>query len=263
MKKHIACASEFDYVGWKAWAEWRQEAYAYTPRNDGKKDCKNACAWPSECRWGKKHGVNIPTTQKTYEAYSPSSPSSAPKTDKPRSSLFLDRLIKSAEKKSAGRKALLSAVEEEEARSPTSPLKVPYELPDLQLPTLTSKSKDSENSSEDIRMSDAKGENSSYSAGSVSDDASALKQPTFSSDTTLTENEQIIEYASADINFDFASDNALASTWFTEKSPTSPGRRNAWDWSVEVPDNMALADNLACDEHVVWEGVNFFDVEML
>ncbi len=273
MRKHNACASEFDYVGWKAWAEWRQDVHAYTPRNDGKKNCNNACAYPSECRWGKKHCVNSTTTKATYEAYSPSSTPSAPtKTDKPRSSLFLDKLIKSAENKSAGLKALLSPVEEEEARPSTSPLRRHYELPDLQFATLTSEPEYGEDSPEDLLMGDSdEGESGSDATGALPNEASALKQPTFSLDTTLTEVDniqvdRIIAYASAGISFDFTSDNAIDSISFVEQSPTSPtspGRRNAWDWSIDAPDGMVLADELNGEEQVVGEDGNFFDLEML
>lgn len=64
--------------------------------------------------------------------------------------------------------------------------------------------------------------------------------------------ERIIEYASADIGFSF-----------DEPSPTSPGRRNAWDWSIEVPDGVVISEDRLGEGQVVWEKESFWDVEML
>ncbi|KAF1916320.1 hypothetical protein BDU57DRAFT_496837 [Ampelomyces quisqualis] len=66
-KRHKACASEFDYSGWKAFGRWRrggQGTRAKKARNsnvDGaKKNCWNHCDYPSECRWGTRFGVHTP-----------------------------------------------------------------------------------------------------------------------------------------------------------------------------------------------------------
>ncbi|KAI8939227.1 hypothetical protein NX059_005053 [Plenodomus lindquistii] len=71
VKKHRACASEFDYSGWKAWARWRREIHDDEIRGPARrqqgqkphaprKDCWNTCTYPSECRWGKRYGVHTP-----------------------------------------------------------------------------------------------------------------------------------------------------------------------------------------------------------
>ncbi|PVH97278.1 hypothetical protein DM02DRAFT_86864 [Periconia macrospinosa] len=99
MKKHRACASEFDYLGWKNWGRWRRSGRkdsiydedssssststssstslsSSEPNNPpnpqpspppplpplSQKDCWNACDYPSECRWGKRFGVHTPVT---------------------------------------------------------------------------------------------------------------------------------------------------------------------------------------------------------
>ncbi|KAK4995693.1 hypothetical protein LTR66_004534 [Elasticomyces elasticus] len=87
-KKHRACASEFDYQGWKTWGTWRRNVHpeldaeiavsssddtienapsesewvkGIWPKNKmAKKGCWNKCDYPSECRWGKQFGVQIP-----------------------------------------------------------------------------------------------------------------------------------------------------------------------------------------------------------
>ncbi|KAG9201492.1 hypothetical protein G6514_005690 [Epicoccum nigrum] len=96
-----ACGSEFDYTGWKAWSRWRKardksgeggttrlsrEMEVDIPRHgqpDGgeqrasgqkfpvanqtgakKKDCWEACTYPSHCRWGKAVGIHTPSPSK-------------------------------------------------------------------------------------------------------------------------------------------------------------------------------------------------------
>jgi hypothetical protein len=59
-KRHRACASEFDYVGWKAWGRWKQDSSRI--KDGSKKDCWNTCNYPSECRWGTKFGIHTPIT---------------------------------------------------------------------------------------------------------------------------------------------------------------------------------------------------------
>ncbi|KAF2653008.1 hypothetical protein K491DRAFT_780616 [Lophiostoma macrostomum CBS 122681] len=95
VKRHRACASEFDYQGWKSWGRWKRSGRrdsiyddnasdssspvstsssssgasyqsSSAGRNNGKtatrqvKDCWNTCDYPSECRWGRKFGVHTP-----------------------------------------------------------------------------------------------------------------------------------------------------------------------------------------------------------
>ncbi|KAF2835626.1 hypothetical protein M501DRAFT_981511, partial [Patellaria atrata CBS 101060] len=77
-KKHKACASEFDYAGWKAWGDWRREeleyqssvsmvrkgasrAEVFDTRFAKGKDCWGRCDYPSECRWGSQYGVQTST----------------------------------------------------------------------------------------------------------------------------------------------------------------------------------------------------------
>lgn len=109
VRRHKACASEFDYQGWKNWGRWRR-----SPRKDSiyddssscssfespsseeddvdsrvnhetiksrsseeksAKDCWNACDYPSECRWGKRFGVHTPVTAEVPStSISPTSP---------------------------------------------------------------------------------------------------------------------------------------------------------------------------------------------
>ena len=55
VKKHRACASEFDYSAWKALGDWRRSCMVPpTPSLAHAKDCWRNCDYPSECRWGNK-----------------------------------------------------------------------------------------------------------------------------------------------------------------------------------------------------------------
>jgi len=81
-KGHRACASEFDYAGWKMWGQWRRREIAARrkagvvmdavngggaggaggggagKRRADAKDCEALCDFPSECRWGTGFGVS-------------------------------------------------------------------------------------------------------------------------------------------------------------------------------------------------------------
>jgi hypothetical protein len=74
-RHHHACASEFDYSGWKAWGRWRRgglrksslssekekaEGVTTGRVSSVKKDCWNTCDYPSECRWGRRFGIHTP-----------------------------------------------------------------------------------------------------------------------------------------------------------------------------------------------------------
>lgn len=105
--RHKACASEFDYQGWKAWGNWRRSvvaqleaaaaleddndspllvpgvssegewmsgAWAKKPSTSAPsqkywhKDCWNTCDYPSECRWGKQFSITSGSAATTPSA---------------------------------------------------------------------------------------------------------------------------------------------------------------------------------------------------
>ena len=112
VKKNSPCGSVFDYVGWRAWADWREEELlCRTPEesksgedsaNKRKRDCEHNCTFPSECRWGplfqddsksqqkksKKQSKSktttiTTTTTPTASSSSPPSPGSPPSPPSP------------------------------------------------------------------------------------------------------------------------------------------------------------------------------------
>lgn len=243
VRKRVACSSEFDYVGWKAWGEWRRETQPHTCKRSAGKDCHDDCSYPSECRWGKKYGGESPEVKSRYVAFSPGAAApAASKTGKSRSSAFLDRLIQSAGRKAAGARGGLSPVEEgNEDEEPE--WRMQDQLQGLEFPMLSLEARDYENSpEEDTVMSDSESDSASDSdsdsdEGPRSIDATLYtpprpERPRFlphgmqSEESTTVE--RIIEYASADVGFSFAE---------ASPSPTSPGRRGAWDWRIEVSDS--------------------------
>ena len=77
MKRVSPCGSVFDYVGWRAWVEWRDQArlrqLVHPPKtrntvekeqeeeyiNKGKRNCHQNCNFPSECHWSPKVGQQM------------------------------------------------------------------------------------------------------------------------------------------------------------------------------------------------------------
>lgn len=173
--------------------------------------------------------------------------------------MFLDKLIKSAERKSARSKGMLSPVdEEEEAHTSASSSSTHDQLPVLEFPMLSLESKDDAELPEDTLMSDSDSdsEDGSRTIDATLYDPPHSERPKFSPHSMQSEEsttvERIIEYASADVSFSF-----------NEPSPSPPGRRNAWDWSIDVPDGVVVSEDRLGEEQVVWEKESFFDVEML
>jgi hypothetical protein len=62
-KRHTPCSSEFDYLGWKAWGEWRrrqptlQDILHYDM--PWTRSCGEYCDFPSECRWAVSSPISI------------------------------------------------------------------------------------------------------------------------------------------------------------------------------------------------------------
>lgn len=83
VKRHKACVSEFDYLGWKGWGRWKRASLV--PRTSAKvtgaaraemadvsgvkeqdkKNCWMYCDYPSQCRWGKRVGIHTPSSSPT------------------------------------------------------------------------------------------------------------------------------------------------------------------------------------------------------
>ncbi|KAF2195325.1 hypothetical protein K469DRAFT_649146 [Zopfia rhizophila CBS 207.26] len=100
VRRHKACASEFDYQGWKYWGKWRRSecsdslidgssSSSSSPESESdsiesgptKKNCWINCDFPSECRWGRQFGVHTPiSVQPSMMPVSPTAPPPPPTT---------------------------------------------------------------------------------------------------------------------------------------------------------------------------------------
>lgn len=129
--RHQACASEFDYQGWKAWGTWRkalaeqieagdvqfardaEELNLCSPTipSDGqwlngrwlqslkstkdfwKKNCSEKCDYPSECRWGKQYGVHTPVKPTSVVPSSPPPATEPEKSSEPLPPTTFDEIL--------------------------------------------------------------------------------------------------------------------------------------------------------------------------
>lgn len=83
-----SCSSEFDYIGWRDWGEWRRKVLCNLENGvgalPGPKDCQS-CEFPSQCRYaiGRPAPVSNAWDRKIFELPS-TPPTSLNKTNKPR-----------------------------------------------------------------------------------------------------------------------------------------------------------------------------------
>jgi hypothetical protein len=57
-KKYQSCSSEFDYVGWREWSDWKRKALKSIENPHLPKGCET-CEFPSQCRYSKALGVGM------------------------------------------------------------------------------------------------------------------------------------------------------------------------------------------------------------
>lgn len=50
VKRHRACASEFDYLGWEDFGNWKRHQAEHRPMDKSHKNCEHQCDFPSACR---------------------------------------------------------------------------------------------------------------------------------------------------------------------------------------------------------------------
>ncbi|KAI9892077.1 MAG: hypothetical protein M1814_001783 [Vezdaea aestivalis] len=152
-KRHRSCSSEFDYVGWQSWAEWKKDCHktgvsrprsrsAPVEHSDG--GCWDHCNYPSECRWGARAYSPIsPAEEPAVVAAvepAPATVTQATKDD------IVEQVVLAVKKRRTSmpklspiqEKTLLplntQTATEEAVVSPTSPLKQHYSLPTFDFP---------------------------------------------------------------------------------------------------------------------------------
>ncbi|MCJ1419599.1 hypothetical protein MMC32_005954 [Xylographa parallela] len=91
VRKHKACGSVFDYIGWKTWGDWRRDI-ASRKRRRGPRilrkegcGCGTECDFPSQCRWKPRLSTArlAAVTSIAEEDLSPTSPASPTWPDDP------------------------------------------------------------------------------------------------------------------------------------------------------------------------------------
>ncbi len=252
MKRHRACGSEFDYIGWEEYGSWKRPANYQKPANKSHKNCEHQCDFPSACHWNTRHS---PRKNADFGFLDPkclgteSSASSAleKSTLKKTGSGLIDKLVKAAEKRTTQLTTLLSTIEEEKhfAAMPEY-IEAPPKLPELPpvdglrlvLPAMDFSSfkeslEDHHISAKDIESDPAPSENSppelSSSVSSLDDEdadmADWLSEDSPSSPPRSPTSAPPPEFISFNFNIDpHHGPQASAQT----TSPISPSR-NEWD----------------------------------
>ncbi len=139
VKRHRACASEFDYIGWEDFGSWKRRVAQPKPANRSHKNCEHQCDFPSACHWNARHAPKESANfgfldPKCLGTESNASPTPEKSTLKKTSSVFIDRLVKAAEKRTTQLTTLLS-ISEEEKNFASMPeyIEASPKLPDLPL----------------------------------------------------------------------------------------------------------------------------------
>ena len=129
LKKHRACASEFDYLGWEDFGAWKRRVAArhslidkLTEKPPGR-HCERYCAFPSACHWKAKHAPRKEATfyqildEKTANKETSKAVMIPETQDTPllsrKTGFYLNRLVKAAEKRTTQFSTLLSTIEDE------------------------------------------------------------------------------------------------------------------------------------------------------
>ncbi|KAI9800121.1 MAG: hypothetical protein M1833_003448 [Piccolia ochrophora] len=130
-RRHTSCNSEFDYVGWSTWQEWRRDSLGQQEAPSVGKDCWHQCDYPSECRWGSRVGVKSKKQKTKSESKRPEltrTPKMEDLSTKTREDI-VDQVVDAVQKNSE--KGLWTAKGTREEELLLSPLKQHYRLPRL------------------------------------------------------------------------------------------------------------------------------------
>ena len=266
-KRHRACASEFDYIGWEEYGKWKRRVSQDRTEGDLRQHCEHKCDFPSACHWKTKHS---PKTVATFDFLDPqclgresaaaSSPASEKETPPPfkKTGLYIDKIVKAAEKRTSQLTTLLSTIDEERnfASMPSyipSPASIGpklLELPSLHGLGLSFPVLDFSNFQKHLDTP------RNVTKGLDSDDTSRVDSPPeLSSSTTTTEDDDVemTEWLSDDqslsslplspksknssdeVPFNFSTDPSHGPRAFLsgdDDASPFPARRNAWDWTA-------------------------------
>ncbi|MCJ1223937.1 hypothetical protein MMC12_000580 [Toensbergia leucococca] len=247
-KRQIPCASEFDYTGWKAWGEWRRASNWQRPSfNHSAKHCGHGCDFPSQCRYNASRSVQntrfedfIPQSSISTEAPSPTSPPpSVQKQKQKRPGLYLDKIVKAAEKRTVQLSnvklsTFLSPVveEEDEEEDDDDPTIYSPTPPGLTFPTLDFPSFKA--SMDSIHALPTTDQDFSIAPLRIVDAFAADNDGAMDIDSAIDEmilaSRGAMQVVGGDRMFELGLDRGVEAIQLGgQRSPTSP-RRNAVDW---------------------------------
>ena len=240
VKKHKACISEFDYIGWEDFGRWKRERNGQFCRPGSSKHCEDECDFPSSCHWKEQHAV-----QETRSGFlDPSCLDKKPDTSSVKnkqtvqktSEKYIGKIKSAAEKHTAQvAKALLAPIEEEEDLKVSSSLDTMPKLNGLGLhfPVMDfSSSKDGFNASGQV----AERPQMNLSIPD-SPQMSARVENVWEDDVDMTDwiTQDVTESSpdAAEVPFDFRleQDQDAPASLADDDSPISP-MRSAWNWTA-------------------------------
>ena len=257
VKKHRACASEFDYTSWEEYGKWRRRGNRYQIGDDSKQHCEHTCEFPSACHW--KSSL-LPEKVANFDFLDPQCSSQEDDvTPLKKTGLYIDKIVESAEKRASQLTTLLSTIEEERnfasvpgyIPSPTSVAPKLPEVPslhglDLSFPVLETsdfeKHVDSPRSipttidPDDMSLTDMPPELSSSSTTTEDD---GIKIAERLSDHQKPSSPPVSPKSKSNsnaISFNFSVDDHHEPQAFQPNDDdVSPllGHNNAWDWTAE------------------------------
>lgn len=240
VKKHKACISEFDYVGWEDFGRWKRGRTGQIVRLGSSKHCEDECDFPSSCHWKEQHAV-----QETRSGFiDPSCLDKKPDTSlvksketvQKSSEKYIGKLRRAAEKHTAQvANALLAPIEEEEDQKESPPLNTMPKLNGLGLhcPVMDfSSSKNGFNASGEV----AERPQMNLSIPD-SPQMSARVENVWEDDVDMTDwiTQDVTESSpdATEVPFDFRleQDQDASESLADDDSPISP-MRSAWNWTA-------------------------------
>ncbi|KAL6714675.1 hypothetical protein ACLMJK_008100 [Lecanora helva] len=143
-KKHKSCASEFDYISWHKYGKWQRRLSQNESVTQSARHCERKCEFPSACHWKPKHTPKNPVTfafldEKSLDAEALNASTHSDKSNTPalkKTGLYIDKIVKAAEKRTSQLTTLLSTIDDEKNFSSTpgyipSPISSLSKLPEL------------------------------------------------------------------------------------------------------------------------------------
>lgn len=294
-KKHKACASEFDYLGWEDHGNWKRKSVGRRASMDKLMDkptfkhCENQCDFPSACHWKARH---TPRKEANFDFLN-ESPQVSPAPEKQltishpkKKGIYLNRLVKAAEKRTTQLTTLLSTIEDESNFASTpgfvpASTDAPPKLPELNLtfPVMDFSAikqglEDNHKKSKGALPKFVAPESSPPHMSALIEAVSPIRSPPdvdmtdwLSEDTTSSSSETSID----EIPFDFSIGRPTSPSPFTSpstegESPVSQGK--AWDWpaadigiAISSPEGQTVHDEIwneqMDDVEGMWERATF------